>query len=112
MHDDLSLVSLVPISMVLGRAYYLSRPPGCQITMRDRVLFGLAMFALCGVWIGAKVIFAVKFAPEVTFFGRLARGVTVVGIGLVPLLIVKLVGWGRHVKRRVRNPRQDTQAHR
>lgn len=106
MHDDLSLVCLVPISVAVGRFYYISNPPGYQITPRDRVRVALTIFAICGVWIGAKVVFAVKFAPEVTFSGRLARGLAVVGIGLVPLLAIKLVDWGRHVTQRLRKPRR------
>lgn len=106
MDDVLALGYLVPISMAVGFINYLFRPPVCPITKRDRVHVVLTMSAICGAWIGARVIFAVKFAPEVTFFGRLARGLTVVGIGLAPLMIVKLIDWGRHVKQRLKNPRR------
>jgi len=106
MHDHVWLVCLAPLSMVVVSALNRFRPPGCRVTLRDRMLVGLTVWAFCGVWIGANVVFAAKFAPEVTFLDRLARGLTVVAIGLAPLLVVKLVAWGLHAGQRSKKPRR------
>ncbi len=86
-----SLVILLLMAVLVARGYARSRPPGYQITLRDRVLVGLTVWAISCSAIGAAVVFRFKFAPEVTLFDRIARGLMVVGIGLAPLAILLLI---------------------
>jgi hypothetical protein len=98
--ESASLVVLVLVAVLVGRAYAQTRPADYRITSFDRVLVALTTFAIGCSAIGVAVVFAFKFAPEVTMVDRLARGLTVVAIGLAPLAIVFIIMGALSVVRR------------
>lgn len=94
------LVILALLAVLVSRGYVpVQAPPGCQITWRDRVRVAITVYAIGCSSIGVAVIIGFKFAPDVTLFDRLLRGLTVVGISLAPLAIFALVAGALRVKR-------------
>ena len=89
--EGASLAILVLLAVLVARAYARSRPPGYQIKLHDRLLVAFTAFAIAGLAIAGAVIFRFQFAPEVTLLGRVARGLTVVAIGLGPLVLFLVI---------------------
>ena len=88
-----ALVLLVVAAVLIARGYARSRAPGDRITFRDRTLVVLKVIAVGGVALSATVVFGFKCAPEVTLLNRGWRALSVVGIGLAPLLIYLFTTW-------------------
>jgi hypothetical protein len=94
-----SFAVLALLAVLVGRSYARSRPPGYQSTLRDRAVVGLTFSAIGCIAIGVAVVFGFKFAPEVTFFDRVARGLTVAGIGLAPFALFFFITFASRVVR-------------
>lgn len=98
-----SLVIFVLLAVLVARGYARSSPPGHEITSHDRIIVALTVFAVGGLAIGATVVFSFKFAPDVTSLDRALRGLTVVGIGVAPLMVFLLITWVLRATRNCEN---------
>lgn len=90
------LIIFVFLAVLIARGYARSRPPGYDIKLRDRVVVGLMVFAVAGILFGT-VVFRQEFAPDVTFWDRVVRGLTVAGLGVAPLAIFGLITWALRI---------------
>ena len=104
--EGVPIAILVLFGVLVARGYVRSRPPTHEITLRERALVGFTAFAVACLAFGAAVAFHLKFAPEVTLLERIARGLTVAGIGLAPLALFLLVARVLRLVRRWENARR------